>query len=756
MGSVFRRIRLLAESVCAFFKRHRCLRALVVLIVVAGVAALGALIFAPDRIRQVAKKVGAGADVVAQVLPATLPPATKVDKAYWLSQNWSARDRYWFHHTTQGTATFPVPYVWFLALERPEISLWPFGATKYLRDEDYLRRFGFIPSPDIKTLRQGGASGYGYDGAVDTGAETGAVGDRKPDYPENPYSLPVGFAVLKAGNDPASGKPYPEQIGFTCAACHTGHVEYKNVSLRFDGGPAMVNLGEVERAVGLAIGYTLWIPTRFSRFADEVARLSKEPVDKKDLEKQLKAALSQIRAEKLAGDAILARDKGDHLGEGYGRLDALNRIGNQVFFTNFLLLDQADQKDVMPDYLAGNFARHDAPVSFPPIWSTPWFDWAQYDASVRNPLVRNAGEALGVNAKINLTEHANEKQPLYRSSVELLNIARFEQLLAGPAPLEGKKLGGLLAPKWSDAAGKFLGDAAWNVDPVLVNEGRGLYQRHCAECHRGPVADAKFEEDWPNDSFWRPENWRVLNGKPELIVVQKPVDAIGTDRQQTRVLVERRVNLPVSLGLRPSEHLNSQGQCNLPSSEAPTAWRDTLSAPFVLALMAVVDTTITQWFKDNPAHADREKDMRGPRPNCQNRRVFQTVRPVGAPETARAEAVAVPHYRARPLDGVWATAPYLHNGSVPTLRDVLIPQNQRPKKFCVGSRQFDPVNVGLAMKDEDCGAWTNFNTRQLGNSNAGHSFEGTETDPEKRPNGVIGPELTKRERDALVEYLKTL
>ena len=200
----------------------------------------------------------------------------------------------------------------------------------------------------------------------------------------------------------------------------------------------------------------------------------------------------------------------------------------------------------------------------------------------------------------------------------------------------------------------------------------------------------------------------VLNGKPELIVVQKPVDAIGTDRQQTRVLVERRVNLPVSLGLRPSEHLNSQGQCNLPSSEAPTAWRDTLSAPFVLALMAVVDTTITQWFKDNPAHADREKDMRGPRPNCQNRRVFQTVRPVGAPETARAEAVAVPHYRARPLDGVWATAPYLHNGSVPTLRDVLIPQNQRPKKFCVGSRQFDPVNVGLAMKDEDCGAWTTF------------------------------------------------
>src|SRR5262245_32925107 len=268
----------------AFFKRHRCLRALVVLIVVALVTAFGALVFAPDRIRQLAKKVGVGTNIVAQVLPSTLPPATKVDKAYWLPQNWKARDRYWFHHTSQGTATFPVPYVWFLALERPEISLWPFGPPRYLRDEDYLRRFGFIPSPDIQTLRQG-ASGYGYDGAVDTDAEPGVEADRKLDYPANPHRLPVGFAVLKAGNEPASGAPFREQLGFTCAACHTGHVEYKNVSLRFDGGPAMVNLGEVERAVGLAIGYTLWIPTRFGRFADEVARLSNEPVDKTELKK---------------------------------------------------------------------------------------------------------------------------------------------------------------------------------------------------------------------------------------------------------------------------------------------------------------------------------------------------------------------------------------------------------------------------------------------------------------------------------------
>ena len=83
-----------------------------------------------------------------------------------------------------------MPYIWFLALERPEISL--FGGTKYVRDEIYLSRFGFIPSPDTKTLRQG-ASQYGYDGAVNTSAgETER--DRVAEYPENLYALPVGFA----------------------------------------------------------------------------------------------------------------------------------------------------------------------------------------------------------------------------------------------------------------------------------------------------------------------------------------------------------------------------------------------------------------------------------------------------------------------------------------------------------------------------------------------------------------------------------
>ena len=51
-------------------------------------------------------------------------------------------------------------------------------------------------------------------------------------------------------------------------------------------------------------------------------------------------------------------------------------------------------------------------------------------------------------------------------------------------------------------------------------------------------------------------------------------------------------------------------------------------------------------------------------------------------------------YKAAPRDGVWATPPFMHNGSVPNLYEMLVPAKERTKKFYVG-REFDPVKVGL-------------------------------------------------------------
>ena len=371
----------------------------------------------------------------------------------------------------------------------------------------------------------------------------------------------------------------------------------------------MANLGELERAIGLSIAYTIFIPTRFDRFASEVERISQKPVDREQLKQQLEDALAQIRNKKGLEDRILDQQDVRHVEEGFGRLDALNRIGNQVFFANMLPRKATkkdaskDLKKVMPDYrLAANFARQDAPVSFPPIWSTPWFSWAQYDASVQNELVRNAGEALGVNAKVNLREYGNAQLPTFRSSVEMLNIHWFERLLAGPHPLDGEKgFKGLLAPKWTDAAKLFPNDSAWKLDDALVTEG------------------ARFTEDIASNvivrrsatrttrSVWDDAHWVNMGGQRYFNVVHMSVDAIGTDRQQARVLTERRVNLPAALGLRPIAHLNAQGACELPGEEPATTADETLNVPFVLALMAVVDRTIARWFDDHPEYRAMEK-----------------------------------------------------------------------------------------------------------------------------------------------------
>jgi hypothetical protein len=106
-------------------------------------------------------------------------------------------------------------------------------------------------------------------------------------------------------------------------------------------------------------------------------------------------------------------------------------------------------------------------------------------------------------------------------------------------------------------------------------------------------------------------------------------------------------------------------------------------------------------------------------------------------------------YKVRPLNGIWATPPYLHNGSVPTLYALLSPVAERPTKFYLGQREYDPMNVGYRM-DELAGGFEFDNTIR-GNSNGGHEFTDS---PNKE--GVIGRLLSPEERRALIEYLKTL
>ncbi len=118
--------------------------------------------------------------------------------------------------------------------------------------------------------------------------------------------------------------------------------------------------------------------------------------------------------------------------------------------------------------------------------------------------------------------------------------------------------------------------------------------------------------------------------------------------------------------------------------------------------------------------------------------------------------IPLAQYKPRPLAGIWAAGPFLHNGSVPTIYQLLLPADQRDKKFYVGTRDFDSVNLGLSTRpDVKNGFW--LDTSITGNSNVGHEFRRgyipwqAGSSPQY---GVIGPEWSEGDRRDLLEYLK--
>jgi len=118
------------------------------------------------------------------------------------------------------------------------------------------------------------------------------------------------------------------------------------------------------------------------------------------------------------------------------------------------------------------------------------------------------------------------------------------------------------------------------------------------------------------------------------------------------------------------------------------------------------------------------------------------------PDTTAEPYKSLLSYRARSLNGIWATAPYLHNGSVPTLYDLLLPLKCsegvgdgkfRPKTFMVGAREFDPEKVGFKSEGYE---GFEFDTTIPGNSNRGHVYGACR--------------MTDPQRQDLLEYLRSL
>ncbi|WP_376100225.1 di-heme-cytochrome C peroxidase [Roseomonas sp. CCTCC AB2023176] len=225
------------------------------------------------------------------------------------------------------------------------------------------------------------------------------------------------------------------------------------------------------------------------------------------------------------------------------------------------------------------------------------------------------------------------------------------------------------------------------IDRTAAGRGEVLYRSLCTGCHEG--------------------RWATVAGAPgeparrELRLTMVPMERVGTDPAAAMNFVRRRAYLS-------------------PNDPAPVSGAE--------GLQRVTSAVIGRWYDANGITPERRREMDGYRVN---------------------EWRAPAAYRARPLNGVWATAPYLHNGSVPTLYQMLLPADRRDRVFFVGSRQFNPREVGFETTPFDGGF--RFDTAVPGNLNRGHEFRDA-----PRGNGVVGPALTDQQRWDIVEFLKTL
>jgi len=339
-----------------------------------------------------------------------------------------------------------------------------------------------------------------------------------------------------------------------------------------------------------------------------------------------------------------------------------------------------------------NFNPPNAPTSYPYLWDTPQHDYVEWNGSQSNSdagaLARNIGEVIGVFGAIDTTP----KKWLfffdggYGSSIQAANLRALEMTIAK-----------LYSPLWPDSFPP--------IDQTKAGAGRQLYTKYCLACH---------------------QDINRTDPARHIRVRMSSLDRIGTDPLMARNALE---------------HTGKTGIFNNKRRfyKVGDIMGDTAPALFIVnnVMVGVLKNNFLQVLL---ARRDSRKLGHGEAihpPKYLDGKILEH-----GTETSERALLA---YKARPLNGIWTGGPYLHNGSVPNLYQLLLPAAQRDKAFYIGSWKFDPVNAGYSTEPEP-GAFR-FDTTLSGNSNSGHEY-GTGYDG-------LAP-LTDEDRRALVEYMKTL
>ncbi len=497
---------------------------------------------------------------------------------------------------------------------------------------------------------------------------------QKP-HSQNPDGYPIGFVANVA-------------IEVNCALCHTSRLIHNNVEYRIDGNQAITDshawLDALAKSLELTVADAPTLESLKDLLPTDVISLDQQKrfgrFAKRILGKD-NARVSQLYPLVY----MLTRDYkrrqryndynhfGKQLTSGERATANYDRYGFGRLDALGAILNQACAEDLS---ISENAAPADAPVNYPAIWDAPQHSHVQWNGAVENkkrlgPLGRNAGQVVGV---FGLLEVDGDEFIGYDSSIRFDELNKAEELITT-----------LWSPKWPTEFG---------IDETLVARGKEVYAESCFDCHA--AMDRTDPNRQPNDVLVPIKG--IWHGFPEL----------GTDARTASNFQRREAKVGTLAGRFKGAPFGPRFP---PGADTLVPAREILSH--------VVARSIIRSFV--PWRDELTLDSEG-----------NATEAFLATEDPTSKLMV---YKARPLNGVWASAPYLHNGAVLNMVELLTPSSRRAN-FKTGTVEYDPSTMGF--KDE--GSFT-LDTTVPGNSNSGH---------------VYGAGLSDDDKKALLEYIKTL
>ena len=486
---------------------------------------------------------------------------------------------------------------------------------------------------------------------------------------------PEGYPIGFVGN---------EAIEMNCSACHTSRLNHRGVTYLVDGGQAMTDMENFQRDLAAAIAKTFADAPPVSSLP-EAGRITLDLNTKfgrfaRRLLTTATPAASQVRVVLTLLQQDYERrqtyndlnDYGKRIGSDAERAAAARHVAY-----GFGRLDALggilNQATAVALNVEENARSSDAPVNYPCIWDAPQHTHVQWNGAVDNT---SALGPLGRNAGqvIGVFGIIKTDGTLvgYDSSINFDALKRAEELITK-----------LWSPKWP---------AEFGLDTTLAQTGESIYQRNCITCH------AIIKRDDPNR--------RVNDVLVSLDREHGPYGTLSTDDLVAKNWRDRMAKVGPLAGRNETIPLRGRFP-NQPDSKVFA--RDILSH----MVFNAISRSFVPW---------REE--------------------LNIDDTAAARTfseqieISLMRYKSRSLNGVWSTSPYLHNGSVLDMVQLLTKPEERLSRFQVGTSEFDPKTLGFVNQ----GPFT-FDTSLPGNSNAGHRY---------------GTDLSDADKLALIEFLKTL